>query len=111
MKAQVLRPWQTTVNRLAVYMADHCTTYPAPGLQAHPHKHGSTMLQTITSSFAIVVEDDHDKWLPKANGCSEGADAHRQWAQAKEIGLYAPSEDGYGAGQSTYVEADAPDWR
>lgn len=47
----------------------------------------------------------------KANGCSEGADAHRQWAQAKEIGLYAPSEDGYGARHSTYEEPDAPDWR
>lgn len=45
--------------------------------QAHPHKHGSTMLQTVTASFMIIVEDDHDKWLPKDNGCTEVRDALR----------------------------------
>ena len=41
----------------------------------------------------------------KANGCSEGADALRQWAQAKESGLLA-----YG-GKAVYEEPSAPDWR
>ena len=41
----------------------------------------------------------------KSNGCSEGADALRQWAQAKELGML-------GTGTSaTYQEAEAPDWR
>lgn len=42
----------------------------------------------------------------KANGCSEGADALRQWAQAKELGLL-----GSAASSSKYQEAPAPDWR
>ncbi len=41
----------------------------------------------------------------KANGCSEGADALRQWAQAKELNMIA------GAAGSKYEEAEAPDWR
>lgn len=40
----------------------------------------------------------------KANGCSEGADAFRQWAQAKELGLI-------GQTAARYEEAPAPDWR
>jgi hypothetical protein len=40
----------------------------------------------------------------KANGCSEGADALRQWAQAKELGMT-------GHKNTTYDEAPAPDWR
>jgi hypothetical protein len=40
----------------------------------------------------------------KTNGCSEGADALRQWAQAKELGLT-------GNAASTYDEAPPPDWR
>lgn len=47
----------------------------------------------------------------KSNECTEGADALRQWAQAKESGLYNPSDDGYGASQHTYKEPEAPDWR
>ncbi|MFA5386789.1 MAG: terminase [Candidatus Paceibacterota bacterium] len=46
----------------------------------------------------------------KANGCSEGADALRQWAQAKELGLYAPTDDGF-ATASSYAEPPEPDWR
>lgn len=46
----------------------------------------------------------------KSNKCSEGADALRQWAQAKESGLYTPSDDGYG-GKSTYQEPEETDWR
>lgn len=40
----------------------------------------------------------------KANGCSEGADALRQWAQAKELGMLNETEH-------SYQEAEAPDWR
>lgn len=42
----------------------------------------------------------------KHNGCSEGADALRQWAQAKDCGLL----DGM-TQTSTYKEARAGDWR
>lgn len=48
----------------------------------------------------------------KSNGCSEGADALRQWAQAKEIGLVeAATAPGTSGGRSDYQEAEAPDWR
>lgn len=40
----------------------------------------------------------------KSNGCSEGADALRQWAQAKELGMTDHVTN-------TYVEAEATDWR
>lgn len=45
----------------------------------------------------------------KANGCSEGADALRQWAQAKEIGLleYVPT----GQSATKQPPPPAPDWR
>lgn len=42
----------------------------------------------------------------KSNGCTEGADALRQWAQAKENGLL-----GSIASTHDYQEAAAPDWR
>ena len=42
----------------------------------------------------------------KANGCSEGADAIRQHAQAKEAGLLDRSDKTH-----TYEEHDADDWR
>ena len=41
----------------------------------------------------------------KANGCSEGADAFRQFAQAKESGMIGRS------GQSSYTAPPPPDWR
>lgn len=41
----------------------------------------------------------------KSNGCSEGADALRQCAQAKELDLLESSF------KSTYEEAEATDWR
>ena len=41
----------------------------------------------------------------KSNGCSEGADALRQWAQAKERGMLI------GQFNATYEEAPPPDWR
>ena len=43
----------------------------------------------------------------KSNGCSEGADALRQWAQAKEIGLLGSQV----VTTAMYQEADAADWR
>lgn len=42
----------------------------------------------------------------KSNGCSEGADALRQWAQAKELKMIDLADKG-----TTYHEAEAPDWR
>ena len=46
----------------------------------------------------------------KSNGCTEAADSLRQWAQAKESGLFAPSDDGYGT-NNDYREPPPPDWR
>jgi len=49
----------------------------------------------------------------KANGCSEGADALRQWAQAKDLGMLATNTAGRtntGAG-GAYKSAPPPDWR
>ena len=40
----------------------------------------------------------------KANGCSEGADALRQWAQAKELGMLE-------AAPATTYDDEPPDWR
>ena len=42
----------------------------------------------------------------KSNGCSEGADALRQWAQAKELGMMQSAIK-----SSNYDEAPAADWR
>lgn len=42
----------------------------------------------------------------KSNGCSEGADALRQWAQAKELGMLGSANR-----TSSYKEAPAADWR
>ena len=42
----------------------------------------------------------------KSNGCSEGADALRQWAQAKDCGLLDSMTQ-----TSAYKEARAGDWR
>ncbi|MEG2432300.1 MAG: terminase, partial [Acinetobacter sp.] len=57
----------------------------------------------------------------KANGCSEGADALRQHAQAKDAGLlgdyvYTASLNAMNQGTTQqnphgYVEAPATDWR
>lgn len=47
----------------------------------------------------------------KSNGCTEGADAIRQWAQAKESGLYCPTDDAYGVENSNFVMPPPPDWR
>lgn len=42
----------------------------------------------------------------KSNGCSEGADALRQWAQVKELGLATTT-----GAQPAYEEPPPPDWR
>jgi len=42
----------------------------------------------------------------KSNGCSEGADALRQWAQAKELGMIESASH-----VTSYQEAPAADWR
>ena len=47
----------------------------------------------------------------KSNGCTEGADALRQWAQAKESGIYQPGDDAYGISSHSYQEQPPPDWR
>ena len=58
----------------------------------------------------------------KSNGCSEGADALRQWAQAKDAGLlgdyvYTASRTSDNSStntheqQSSYREAPPTDWR
>lgn len=41
----------------------------------------------------------------KSNGCTEGADAFRQWAQAKELGMLESARG------HDYQEAESPDWR
>ena len=46
----------------------------------------------------------------KGNGCTEGADALRQWAQAKESGLYQPTDDAYGT-KDDFEMPPPPDWR
>jgi len=43
----------------------------------------------------------------KSNGCSEGADALRQWAQAKELGLLESASSRVGK----YEEPPPADWR
>lgn len=43
----------------------------------------------------------------KSNGCTEGADGLRQWAQAKELGMLADVS----GKQGKYEEEAAPDWR
>ena len=42
----------------------------------------------------------------KANGCSEGADAFRQWAQAKEAGMITLA-----GSSANYTPPPPPDWR
>lgn len=49
-------------------------------------------------------EDRYLDQPDKSNGCTEGADAFRQWAQAKELGLL-------NSHIYDYEEADEPDWR
>ena len=74
-------------------------------------KHGVARIEGYKKRFnradnRFVDEPD------KSNGCSEGADALRQWAQAKELGMVeAATTPGTSGGRSDYREAEAPDWR
>ena len=52
-----------------------------------------------STADARFMDDTPDK----SNGCSEGADAFRQWAQAKELNLLASMSE-----QGGYVEAPPP---
>lgn len=74
--------------------------------------------------YQKVFSKQHKKFIDqpnKSNGCSEGADALRQHAQAKEAGLlgdYVYTASNTGSNSITtqsnthgYVEAPAPDWR
>lgn len=48
----------------------------------------------------------------KVNGCSEGADALRQWAQAKELGWLANlNTDPSAAARNDYEPPPPPDWQ
>lgn len=47
----------------------------------------------------------------KSNGCSEGADAFRQFAQAKELGMLVSTQSAYGKTAGSYAPPPAPDWR
>ena len=67
-------------------------------------KHGIERIEGYRKKFNRTENRFTD--LPdKSNGCSEGADALRQWAQAKELGMIG------GVMTETYQEAEAPDWR
>lgn len=46
----------------------------------------------------------------KSNGCSECADAFRQWAQAKDLGFIKSGSNSYGSNDYKYQPAEA-DWR
>ena len=50
------------------------------------------------------ADNRHTESPDKTNGCSEGADALRQWAQAKELGMLDTVT-------ATYEEAPPSDWR
>ena len=64
----------------------HTSKTPPNNLQLryHPHRHGSTTLQTTTLHGALVVEDDNAKWLPAAAGCAPVAAV---FAAAKDVVL------------------------
>jgi hypothetical protein len=68
-------------------------------------KEGIARLEGYRKSWNQKDARFRDDTPDKSNGCSEGADALRQWAQAKEIGILA-SNAGY-----IYEEAPPPDWR
>lgn len=85
--------------------------------QTRKHMKGAYMDQTMCKlgisrldgyKKKFSRQDDRFTDQPdKSNGCSEGADAFRQWAQAKELGMLATAT---GVGHS-YEEPAAPDWR
>lgn len=65
---------------------------------------GIKRLDGYRKKFSRSEDRYLDDTPDKSNGCSEGADAFRQWAQAKEGGML-------NAQVHTYEEPEAPDWR
>lgn len=66
-------------------------------------KQGVERLAHYKKKYSTTEARYLDSTPDKSNGCSEGADAFRQWAQAKELGLLATMSQ-----QGGYVEAPAP---
>lgn len=73
-------------------------------IDAERCKQGITRLEGYRKKFNRAENRFIDE-PDKSNGCSEGADAFRQYAQAKELNLIE-----YG-GATAYVESDPSDWR
>jgi hypothetical protein len=69
-------------------------------------KLGISRLEGYRKRFSIQDQRYTDQ-PDKTNGCSDGADALRQWAQAKELGMVGRNK----AGSARDVEAASPDWR
>jgi len=67
-------------------------------------KHGIERIEGYRKKFSRADNRYTDE-PDKANGCSEGADALRQYAQAKELGMLAS------AGSSYEKPPPPPDWR
>lgn len=72
---------------------------------------GLDRLRGYKKKYSTSLQKFLDETPDKGNGCTEAADALRQWAQAKETGLYQPTDTGYGSGSHSYQEPDDPDWR
>lgn len=70
-------------------------------------KEGIARLEGYRKKFSRADNRYLDHQPDKSNGCSEGADAFRQYAQAKENGQL----DTGSPLSSSYQEAPAPDWR
>ncbi len=68
-------------------------------------KHGVERLAHYKKKWSQADARYLDNTPDKSNGCSEGADAFRQWAQAKELGLLELMSD-----QGGYVEAPVPSY-
>lgn len=68
-------------------------------------KVGLSRIQGYTKKFSRS-ENRYIDQPDKSNGCSEGADALRQWAQAKDLGMIDRLIDGGGG----YVEAPPPEY-
>ena len=69
-------------------------------------KLGISRIQGYTKKFSRS-ENRYIDQPDKSNKCSEGADALRQWAQAKDAGLLDRLIDG---GTGGYVEAPPPEY-
>jgi len=68
-------------------------------------RHGIERLDGYKKKFSRADNRFIDQ-PDKANGCSEGADALRQWAQARELGMLEES-----GRPADYHEAPPADWR